>query len=244
MQTKEQAGRIKSWNDDKGFGFIQPAAGGTEVFAHISAMRGARRPSSGDQVLFVAGRDERGRLRAEHLRLAGELAIDQPQIRVKPRAAASIGKTQPAARSRARNARQASGGLRNPAAKLMVFAALCSLPVFGALRFLAEGQNIWPLLLYPLASVLGFILYWRDKSSAQQNRQRISENTLHLVELAGGWPGALLAQQAFRHKTRKVSYQLLFWIIVASHQLFWVDQLLLSGAYTGGWLRGLGMALL
>lgn len=239
MQTREQAGRIKSWNDDKGFGFILPAAGGAEVFAHISAMRGDRRPNAGDQVLFVAGRDERGRLRAEHLRLAGGLAIDQPQIRVKPRAAGPSRKA-PLAPTRAAKAgkRQPSIALRNPIAKLVIFAALCGLPLLGSLHWLAVGL-MWPLLLYPLVSALCFILYWRDKNSAQQGRQRIPENTLHLVELAGGWPGALLAQQVFRHKTRKASYQLMFWGIVALHQLFWLDQVLLDGAYTGGWLRGL-----
>ena len=239
MQTREQAGRIKSWNDDKGFGFILPAAGGAEVFAHISAMRGDRRPNADDQVLFVAGRDERGRLRAEHLRLAGGLAIDQPQIRVKPRAAGPSRKA-PLAPTRAAKAgkRQPSIALRNPIAKWMIFAALCGLPLLGSLHWLAVGL-MWPLLLYPLVSALCFILYWRDKNSAQQGRQRIPENTLHLVELAGGWPGALLAQQVFRHKTRKASYQLMFWGIVALHQLFWLDQVLLDGAYTGGWLRGL-----
>nr|WP_312973241.1 DUF1294 domain-containing protein [Pseudomonas sp.] len=239
MQTREQAGRIKSWNDDKGFGFILPAAGGPEVFAHISAMRGDRRPNAGDQVLFVAGRDERGRLRAEHLRLAGGLAIDQPQIRVKPRAAAPSRKAPPApTRAAKAGKRQPSIVLRNPIAKWLIFAALCGLPLLGSLHWLAVGL-MWPMLLYPLVSVLCFILYWRDKNSAQQGRKRIPENTLHLVELAGGWPGALMAQQVFRHKTRKASYQLMFWGIVALHQLFWLDQVLLDGAYTGGWLRGL-----
>lgn len=239
MQTKEQPGRIRSWNDDKGFGFIQPTAGGAEVFAHISAMHGDRRPNTGDQVLFIAGRDERGRLRAEHVRLAGELALDQPQIRVKPRAPAAARKAQTATKPRNRATRQASGALRNPVAKLMIFAVLCSLPLLGSLRWLANLHMVWPLLVYPLVSVVCFALYWSDKGSAQQGRQRISERTLHLAELGGGWPGALLAQQVFRHKTRKVSYQVLFWMIVALHQLFWADQVLLGGAYTNGVLRGL-----
>lgn len=236
MQSREQAGRIKRWDDDKGFGFIQPIAGGTDVFAHISAMRGDRRPTAGDQVLFVAGRDDKGRLRAEHVRLAGELAIDQPQIRVKPRAAKSS--TAKAARPTARATRQPSPALRNPLTKWLIFAALCLLPIVGALRWLANGA-MWPALLYPVVSVLCFFLYWHDKNSAQQGRQRTPEKTLHLVELAGGWPGALVAQQTFRHKTRKLSYQLTFWGIVALHQLFWIDQLLLGGAYTSVWLRGL-----
>lgn len=240
MQSREQAGRIKRWDDDKGFGFIQPAGGGDDVFAHISAMRGDRRPTSGDQVLFVAGRDDKGRLRAEHVRLAGELAIDQPQIRVKP----SIGKpsaskpSTKSAKTGARDARRPGPAVRNPFAKWLVFAALCLLPVLGALRWVASG-TVWAGLLYPVASVLCFFLYWHDKNSAQQGRQRTPEKTLHLVELAGGWPGALIAQQAFRHKTRKWSYQLVFWAIVTMHQLFWIDQLLLGGAYTSGWLRNL-----
>ena len=239
MHSREQAGRIRHWDDDKGFGFIQPVAGGDDVFAHISAMRGDRRPTAGDQVLFVAGRDERGRLRAEHLRLAGELAIDKPQIRVKARAVAPSRKARPApTRAAKAGKRQPSVALRNPIAKWVIFAALCGLPLLGALHWLAGGV-MWPLLLYPLASVLCFFLYWHDKSSAQQGRRRTPEKTLHLVELAGGWPGALVAQQVLRHKTRKASYQLVCWATVVLHQLLWIDQLLLDGAYTSGWLRGL-----
>jgi uncharacterized membrane protein YsdA (DUF1294 family) len=42
-----------------------------------------------------------------------------------------------------------------------------------------------------------------------------------------------VAQQCFRHKTRKLSYQLVFWAIVAAHQAVWVDWLLLDGAFLG-----------
>lgn len=74
-----------------------------------------------------------------------------------------------------------------------------------------------------------FFLYWSDKRKAQTDRWRTPENILHAVELAGGWPGALIAQQVFRHKTRKVSYQVLFWVIVLLHEVFWLDQLFLGG---------------
>ncbi|TBV10154.1 DUF1294 domain-containing protein [Phytopseudomonas dryadis] len=235
----EQSGRLKSWNDDKGFGFIQPAGGGEQVFAHISVVHGERRPRTGDQVLFVPSRDGQGRLRAEHLRLAGELVLDRPQIRVK-----SAGKPGQPPRTRldkprARLPGRAQGPVRNLAAKLVLLGALCSLPLFGSLRWLFELQIVWPLVLYPLASVLCFVLYWNDKASALAGRQRIPEKHLHLVELLGGWPGALLGQQVFRHKTRKLSYQALFWLIVAAHQLFWLDEWLLSGKYLGHWLHAL-----
>ena len=64
-------------------------------------------------------------------------------------------------------------------------------------------------------SMLTYLMYWSDKSAAQHNRQRTPESTLHLLGLAGGWPGALIAQQQFRHKTIKRSFQFTFWVTVA-----------------------------
>ena len=61
-------------------------------------------------------------------------------------------------------------------------------------------------------STLAFITYAFDKSAAIAGRWRTPENTLHLVSLACGWPGALLAQQLLRHKTSKPSFVGLFWL--------------------------------
>jgi uncharacterized membrane protein YsdA (DUF1294 family)/cold shock CspA family protein len=73
------------------------------------------------------------------------------------------------------------------------------------------------LSAYGGVSLVLFVMYWIDKQAAQRGAQRIAENTLHLFELCCGWPGALVAQQAFRHKTRKGSYQLVFWLAVLSN---------------------------
>jgi len=75
----------------------------------------------------------------------------------------------------------------------------------------------WLTLLYLIASLITFATYALDKAAARQGGARVPERTLHLLELAGGWPGALLGQQLLRHKTRKVSYQLVFWLMVGAN---------------------------
>jgi uncharacterized membrane protein YsdA (DUF1294 family) len=70
-------------------------------------------------------------------------------------------------------------------------------------------------------SVITFIIYGFDKYRSRNAGWRIRETTLHLLELTGGWPGALLGQHFFQHKTLKTAYQMQFWIIVAIHQLLW-----------------------
>lgn len=49
---------------------------------------------------------------------------------------------------------------------------------------------------------------------ARAGRGRVSEQTLLTVGLFGGWPGALVAQQVFLHKTRKRSFRRMFWLTV------------------------------
>lgn len=223
----EQRGTLKSWNDQKGFGFIRPEQGGEDVFAHISAVHGERRPLVGDRVLYVTGRDPQGRLRAEHLRLDAPLTLDQPAIRQRPARSHSTGKRES---GRGRPARRlVAGNVQQLPLKLALFALLCLLPLLGSLHRLGSAL---PLALYAVASLLTFFLYWRDKHSALKDRWRTPETTLHLFELAGGWPGALLAQQVFRHKTRKLGYQLLFWLIVVLHQAFWIDLLFIGSGFT------------
>ena len=133
----------------------------------------------------------------------------------------------------ARRAEHGNGSVQHLRSKLLVFTGLCLLPLGGALQMLLNGQSWLPAVAYPLASLLSFVLYWRDKQQARNQAWRTPEKVLHVSELCGGWPGALLAQQRFRHKTRKPSFQLTFWAIVAVHQLFWVDHLLLGGRWLG-----------
>lgn len=122
-----------------------------------------------------------------------------------------------------------AGGVQHLRLKLMIFALLCALPLFGSLLFGLRAVSWVPMAAYGVVSVVAFLLYWSDKRKARAEAWRTPENVLHALELAGGWPGALLAQQLFRHKTRKVSFQVVFWFIVLLHQVFWIDQLFLGG---------------
>ena len=112
--------------------------------------------------------------------------------------------------------------------KLAILALLCAMPLGGSVNVLLTGGSRLPLLAYAVASVLAFGLYWHDKQQARTGQWRTPENVLHGVELLGGWPGALVAQQVFRHKTRKVSYQVFFWLIVALHQVIWISILVVK----------------
>lgn len=69
--------------------------------------------------------------------------------------------------------------------------------------------------LYLVMSLLCYAAYALDKEAAQNGRWRIAENSLHVLALLGGWPGARLAQHRFRHKTQKAAFRRLFWVTVA-----------------------------
>jgi uncharacterized membrane protein YsdA (DUF1294 family)/cold shock CspA family protein len=91
--------------------------------------------------------------------------------------------------------------------------ALLFLIFVGVLVF--TGQLPFMVLaLYVVVSVIAFPAYRHDKSAAQQNQWRTGEGTLILLGVLGGWPGAFVAQQFFRHKTKKRSFQIVFWITV------------------------------
>jgi uncharacterized membrane protein YsdA (DUF1294 family) len=70
-------------------------------------------------------------------------------------------------------------------------------------------------VFYAAASVAAAIAYRLDKSAAERHGWRISERVLHFMAVMGGWPGALVAQEVFRHKRRKLSFRLVFWTTVA-----------------------------
>lgn len=178
-------GRIAKWNDERGFGFISPSEGGDSVFVHISSLpRSDRRPSVSEGVSYTLGFDAHGRPQASDVRFI-----------VGPRSALRM--------------RQIlRSGIAVPIAFAMSF--LIALAALAAIGWL---EISW-LALYYGASIITYCYYSRDKTAAQNAGRRTPESMLHLMSLVGGWPGALIAQELLRHKTRKPTFLVGYWFTV------------------------------
>lgn len=77
------------------------------------------------------------------------------------------------------------------------------------------GEWTW---LAAVPSVLSFAQYAWDKRQAQAQGARVPEAQLLGLDLLGGWPGGFLAQRWLRHKTAKMGFQFVFWLIVAGQE--------------------------
>jgi uncharacterized membrane protein YsdA (DUF1294 family)/cold shock CspA family protein len=178
MRTK---GKITSWNDEKGFGFIAPFDGGKRVFVHIKAFGNRnRRPGINHVVTYDLSTDSQGRPCAVKATLAGDRLPQDLQKKF--------------------------GSL--PSIIAAVFLVIVGVAV------LTSRMPPEILGMYIVISLMTFIAYAVDKSAARKGAWRTRESTLHLLSLAGGWPGALVAQQQLRHKSVKESFRSLFWMTV------------------------------
>ena len=105
---------------------------------------------------------------------------------------------------------------RNPKSITRLFLILFAIGFIAAVAWSVTAYNmpIQILYLYLAASAFTFLVYVKDKRAARAYRWRTKESTLHTLALVGGWPGALIAQQVLRHKSRKNSFQFVFWATV------------------------------
>ena len=118
---------------------------------------------------------------------------------------------------------------------LMILAATLFLVVVAILVVVGKTP-VQVLLVYLAASAVTFAVYAMDKSAAQRGAWRAPESTLHVLSLAGGWPGALIAQKTLRHKSGKEVFRIIFWLTVVVNVGVFVWLLTASGS---AWLHSL-----
>ena len=186
-------GVLTTWNDERGFGFVAPAVGGPDVFAHISAFPAdAPRPVIGDEVGYELEFSAEGKPRAAH---ASITALAPVRTR----------SPEPAPHSRL---------TPTPRASRLGYLAVLGFIGIGFVVALTRPVPYWVWVLYAGMSFATFVAYALDKRAAETAGWRLSEGSLLAMGLACGWPGAIIAQQVTRHKTLKMSFQVVFWVTV------------------------------
>lgn len=177
-------GKVFNWNDEKGFGFAEPLGGGDHVFVHIKAFRLGSRRPVNGDVILFE-------------------VVRENDNRYK---AANI--------KFACEVKASSD--RNRATSRVTFGASCTF-IFCIVLLGSVFTEKLPAIVfgfYVVMSFLTFIAYLIDKSAAKNRRWRTKESTLHIFSIIGGWPGAYLAQEILRHKSRKEDFKGVYWATV------------------------------
>ncbi len=107
------------------------------------------------------------------------------------------------------------------------FFSIVLFAAFSFVLFRSFESNLIPfeiICLYGIMSVVTFLMYAKDKNAAEWGKWRTTEGTLHTLSLFGGWPGAKLAQSFLRHKSKKLSFRMIYWLTVAGNcgALYWL----------------------
>ncbi len=97
-------------------------------------------------------------------------------------------------------------------AVILVAAGLATL---GAWALASQGLPVVAAVLVAV-NVVTVLGYGYDKHQARCGGWRVPEMALHFLSVAGGTPGAFLAQRLFHHKTRDLRFQAIFWAIAAA----------------------------
>lgn len=219
-------GTLTSWNDDRGFGFITTDVGDRRIFTHISAFpRAAGRPVLGDSLSFEIETASDGRSIACHI-------VVQPHVTAERMSAAAPARDPVSSPRSSATQRMLAG--RRPAS--FDYLAIIGFFLVYVLVSVLWPMPPWVLGVYLVTSILSFIVYAADKKAATSGGWRISESSLLALGIVGGWPGAIVGQQLFRHKTRKVGFRSTFWGTVVLNVLAFVT----FSALLSAQLRGSG----
>ena len=196
MANKQQ-GRVTKWQDDKGFGFIETAAG-ESVFFHVSEFKAQRRPAIGEEVVFSVSYDNQRRLQAKEVQ---ELSFVQQKMAQKNQ------KIRQRNHKRSAQAEFEAGQKKRLFLGIGFYGVLLLLAVMNKLSWLVVG---W----YVALGLITYMTYAKDKAAAQNGDWRTSESTLHLLSALGGWVGAMIAQTYLRHKSQKPEFRVAYYLSV------------------------------
>ncbi|WP_299695089.1 DUF1294 domain-containing protein [uncultured Vibrio sp.] len=93
------------------------------------------------------------------------------------------------------------------------------------------------LVWYLVIGLVTFFVYAKDKRAAINGNWRVPEKTLHILSVAGGWLGALIAQDKLRHKTQKQPFRAIYWVTLVINVAAFLWTLTPTGQATfGHWL--------
>ena len=176
-------GVVQSWNDDRGFGFIESTQGGQPMFVHIKAFPPRfGRPQLQQRVTFEVELSAEGKKRAKNVQAH---RVQRVTVRRRPDTPAQW-------------------------RTVSYFAIPALLAVYAVVDAVWRVPG-WSAAGYAGMSVLCFAAYGLDKQAARSGGWRVAEQTLLMLGLFGGWPGAIVAQQVLRHKSNKPSFRSAFW---------------------------------
>ena len=218
----QKQGTVARWNAERAFGFIRSPETDADVFFHVRDYQGAGTPREGQTVVYeeihVGGKGPR----AMAVQPVGSQATSakaksntgttprspQPQRPHKAQAPA------PRRPQRERAIRNGGASSASTGIAVLLMAAWLALLAWG---IWTVRLPLWLLGAAIALNLLTFVVYALDKGAAQSGQWRVSEKNLHLLALAGGWPGAWVAQQTLRHKSSKAEFRAVYWVTVVLH---------------------------
>jgi uncharacterized membrane protein YsdA (DUF1294 family)/cold shock CspA family protein len=205
-------GTVFRWDAAKGFGFIRSIDTDQDIFFHVRDYRGNSAPGDGERVWFeeihVGGKGPRGMSVTPLQATGAPLAATPSANRHNP-----PGQTNRPVRPNARQSRSDATSA-HPLLILPLMLAWVALIAWGVTQ---KRLPLWAVGAAIALNIVTFFYYAHDKNAARNRRWRVSESTLHMLSLLGGWPFAWLAQQTLRHKSSKLEFRTTYRLTVALH---------------------------
>ena len=201
-------GKIIKWNDDRGFGFILPTDSQKNIFVHIKSFSDKSvRPTEGQHVTYTVQTNNDGKDSAIKVSRATDNIV---RNRANSNRKKNINPTYKRINTNNTQLDHKPAHSISPLYIIIILSFVAFL-----LHFSIEGKlPPFVIVVYIVMGIMSYFIYSEDKDMAINNERRTSEKRLLVLSLFGGWIGALIAQQKFRHKTKKISFQMNFWTTV------------------------------